>query len=105
MLLNTAFAKNPTLVELKKVIRLIGHRVKVEFGKDVTINGLYELLALVIKKAIVLMPMADAYALKELVFMRPGVFKDFMMLGSLSKTVQQGKHITSYRRTSSCMLL
>jgi hypothetical protein len=93
ILADTAFSTMPTLVDLKRVIRLITLRLSSSEGRDHSLRALAFLLATILKRASSTLPSPDAVALKEFIFVNPGVIKSSLISDTLSDLALEGNFL------------
>jgi nucleolar pre-ribosomal-associated protein 1 len=82
----------PAVVDIRRVVCLIEHRLSHSEGRDQLSRGLLILLASILERLSLTMLPADVLALKEFVFVRPGIIKTSLMSESLSDVVRDGKY-------------
>ena len=92
ILADAALKGDPTVVDIKRAICLIEHRLSHSRGQDhFLINGLVLLLASIFERLSSTMSCADIFALKEYVFVHSEIIKTNMMSDSLLGVVRDGK--------------
>ncbi|KAG6853529.1 hypothetical protein C0991_003449 [Blastosporella zonata] len=92
ILAETAFGLGePSLVEAKRAVYLIGHRLACDVVSEAK-GGMFFLLALILKKASTTLPTDDFGALKAVVFIHSRIVKSYLRSGSLPHVIAEALH-------------
>ncbi|KAF8219132.1 hypothetical protein L208DRAFT_1448990 [Tricholoma matsutake] len=82
----------PAVVDIKRVVCLIEHRLSHSEGRSHIGYGLIMLLTSILERLSLTMSSVDILSLKEFVFVRPGIIKTSLMSETLSDLVRDGYH-------------
>lgn len=93
-LVDAALMGPATVLDIKRVFRLIEHRMRHSEGQDGLGHGLIILLASIFERSSSTMSSVDIFSLKEFLFVRPGVIKASLMSETLSNSIREGCLIT-----------
>lgn len=85
----------PTVVDIKRVVRLIEHRLSISEGRGHLNHGLIALLASIFERLSFAVPSMDVLALKEFLFVRPGIIKTSLMSETLPDVVREGSILST----------
>ncbi|KAG6873594.1 hypothetical protein C0995_013967 [Termitomyces sp. Mi166 len=88
VLSQAALGCEPNLRDATRAVCLIGHRLA--GGTAEQTKGLFFLLALILKRASITLPLNDFVALKEALFIHSNVVKSYLISGSLSDAERKG---------------
>lgn len=91
ILAETALGPEPNVAQVKGAICLICHRLAASEGRHDQVKGLFLLLALILKRSSVVLPVSEFAALKETIFVHSRVIKSSLISNSLSEPVREGK--------------
>jgi hypothetical protein len=91
ILVETAFGDTPTLVNVKRVISLISHRLTTSREEGTLARGLLLLLACVVERASSVFSAAQIMALKEAIFTHSEVIRSYLVSDSISSSIREGK--------------
>jgi nucleolar pre-ribosomal-associated protein 1 len=89
-LVDAALMCPATVLDIKRVFRLIEHRMRHSEGQDRLGHGLIVLLASIFERSSSTMSSVDIHSLKEFLFVRPGIIKDSLMSKTLSNSIREG---------------
>lgn len=84
----------PAVVDIKRVVCLIEHRLSHSEGRSHIGYGLIMLLTSILERLSLTMSSVDILSLKEFVFVRPGIIKTSLMSETLSDLVRDGRFPT-----------
>lgn len=90
ILVDTAVGLEPSIIELKRAVCLISHRLSGSIGRDNLINGLFLLLASILRCSSTALSITDFSDLKEFVFVHSRAISTNFTLESLSDIVCEG---------------
>jgi nucleolar pre-ribosomal-associated protein 1 len=79
-----------TVVDIKRVVSLIEHRLSQSEGRDDVVYALTMLLASILERSPSTMSSTSIFALKESIFVRPGIIKTSLMSATLPDLVRDG---------------
>jgi len=94
ILADRALMDTPSVVDIKRVVCLIEHRLSRSEGRDYLTHGLLTLLASIMECLLSTMSPGDVLALKEFIFVRPGIIKTSLMSETLSDLVRERWFLT-----------
>jgi hypothetical protein len=84
----------PSVVDIKRVVCLIEHRLSHSESRDYLTHGLLVLLSSIMERVLSTMSSGDTLALKEFIFIRPGIIKTSLLSETLSDLVREGRFLT-----------
>jgi nucleolar pre-ribosomal-associated protein 1 len=93
----------PAVVDIRRVVCLVEHRLFHAEGRDHLSRGLLILLASILEGLSLTMSSTDILALKEFVFVRSGIIKTSLMSESLSDVVRDGMYDSCVCVSSLCV--